>query len=117
MLNQLLLSGNLINNAEVSYSSANVYGRVYSYTVIVTFKDDATLIGKFEKDNYITAVSGGVTGRVVAYDEVNRKLEITIDDTSSDILEVGDTISELANNSNTPGSATGDAGVVESVNS
>ena len=104
------------NNAEVSFSNANIYGRVYDYTVIVTLKDDSNLIGKFEKDNYITAVSGGVTGRVVAYDEVNRKLEITIDDTASDIIEIGDTITELANNSNTPGSATGDAGAVESIN-
>ena len=103
------------NNAEISYSSANVYGRVYSYTVTVTFADAATLIGKFEKDNFITAVSGGVTGRVVAYNEAKRKVEITVDSTSTDILEVGDTISELANNSNTPGSATGDAGVIESI--
>jgi len=104
-----------VNNAEISFSNANIYGRVYDYTVIVTFKDDAELVGSFEKDNYITAVSGGVTGRVVAYDKVNRKLEITIDGTSSDILEVNDTITELANNSNTPGSATGDKGDIESI--
>ena len=55
------------NNAEVSFSNANIYGRVYDYAVIVTFKDNANLVGKFETDNYITAVSGGVTGRVVAY--------------------------------------------------
>jgi len=105
-----------VNNAEVSFSGANIYGRVYDYSVIVTYKDNANLVGKFEKDNYITAVSGGVTGRVVAYDEVNRKVEIAIDDTSSDFLEVGDTISELANNSNTPGSATGDTGEIEAIN-
>ena len=104
-----------VNNAEVSYSAANIYGRVYSYTVKVKFQDNAQLIGKFEKDNYITAVSGGVTGRVVAYDETLRIAEVTIDSTSSDVLEVGDTVTELANNSNTPGSATGDAGVIESV--
>ena len=104
------------NNAEVSFSNANIYGKVYDYTVIVTFKDDAELIGSFEKDNYITAVSGGVTGRVVAYDKVNRKLEITIDGTSTDVLEINDTITELANNSNTPGSATGDKGDIESIN-
>ncbi len=104
-----------VNNAEVSYSAANIYGRVYSYTVKVKFQDAATLIGKFEKDNYITAVSGGVTGRVVAYDETLRTVEITVDSASSDVLEVGDTVTELANNSNTPGSATGDAGVIESV--
>ena len=104
-----------VNNAEVSYSAANIYGRVYSYTVKVKFQDNAQLIGKFEKDNYITAVSGGVTGRVVAYDETLRIAEVTIDSTSSDVLEVGDTVTELANNSNTPGSATGDAGVIESI--
>ena len=104
------------NNAEVSFSNANIYGRVYDYAVIVTFKDNANLVGKFETDNYITAVSGGVTGRVVAYDSVNRKVEIAIDGTSSDILEIGDVISELANNSNTPGAATGDTGEIESIN-
>ena len=104
-----------VNNAEVSFSNANIYSKVYDYSVIVTFKDDSSLVGSFEKDNYITAVSGGVTGRVVAYDKTNRKLEITIDTTSSDVLEVSDTISELANNSNTPGSATGDTGAIESI--
>ena len=103
------------NNAEISFSNANVYARVYDYSVIVTFKDDASLVGSFEKDNYITAVSGGVTGRIVAWDAVNRKLEVTIDDTASDILEINDTITELANNSNTPGSATGDSGDIESI--
>ena len=103
------------NNAEVSFSNANIYGKVYSYTVIVTFDAGATLVGSFEKDNFITAVSGGVTGRVVAWDADTRKLELTIDDTASDIIEVGDTITELANNSNTPGSATGDSGVVSGV--
>ena len=104
-----------VNNAEISFSNANVYGRVYDYSVIVTFKDDASLVGSFEKDNYITAVSGGVTGRIVAWDAVNRKLEVTIDDTASDILEINDTVTELANNSNTPGSATGDSGDIESI--
>ena len=104
-----------VNNAEISFSNANVYGRVYDYSVIVTFKDDASLVGSFEKDNYITAVSGGVTGRIVAWDAVNRKLEVTIDDTASDILEINDTITELANNGNTPGSATGDSGQIESI--
>ena len=103
------------NNAEVSFSNANIYGKVYSYTDIVSFDAGATLVGSFEKDNYITAVSGGVTGRVVAWDAESRKLELTIDDTASDIIEVGDTITELANNSNTPGSATGDSGVVSGV--
>ena len=104
-----------VNNAEVSFSNANIYGKVYDYSVIITFEDDSNLVGSFEKDNYITAVSGGVTGRVVAYDKVNRKLEITVDTTSTDVLEVGDVISELANNSNTPGSATGDTGGIEAI--
>ena len=103
------------NNADLSFSSANIYGKVYSYTVLVTFDAGATLVGAFEKDNFITAVSGGVTGRVVAWDAETRKLELTIDDTASDIIEIGDTITELANNSGTPGSATGDSGVVSGV--
>jgi len=103
------------NNAEVAYSSANIYGKVYSYTFTVTLKNDSTLIGSFEKDNFITAVSGGFTGRIVAWDPVTRKLEITVDGTSSDILEVNDTISELANNSGSAGSATGDSGDVEAI--
>ena len=104
------------NNAEVSFSGANIYGKVYDYSVIITFKDNSNLVGSFEKDNYITAVSGGVTGRVVAWDAENRKLELSIDTTSTDFLEVGDVISELANNSNTPGAATGDTGEIESLN-
>ena len=104
-----------VNNAEVSYSAANIYGRVYSYTVKVKFQDNSNLIGKFEKDNYITAVSGGVTGRVVAYDASQRTVEITIDQASSDVLEVNDIVTELANNSNTPGAATGDQGQIESI--
>tara|TARA_B100002019_G_scaffold250803_1_gene230850 strand:- start:1516 stop:4287 length:2772 start_codon:yes stop_codon:yes gene_type:complete len=104
-----------VQGAEVSYSAANIYGKVYSYTVIVTLEENATLVGSFETDNYVTAVSGGVTGRIVAYDAVTRQLEITVDDTSADVLEIGDTISELANNSNSPGSATGDSGTVESI--
>ena len=104
-----------VNGAEVSFSNANIYGKVYSYTAIVTFEEDASLVGSFETDNYITAVSGGVTGRIVAYDKVTREVEVTIDDTSADVLEVGDTVTELANNSNSPGSATGDSGKILSI--
>jgi hypothetical protein len=103
------------SGAEVAYSAANIYGKVYTYDTIVTVVDDATLVGSFEKDNYITAVSGGVTGRVVAYDPETRKLEVAIDSSSADVLEIGDTISELVNNSNNPGSATGDAATVEAI--
>ena len=101
--------------AEVAYSSANIYGKVYSYTVKVKFEEGSTLIGSFAADNFITANSGGVTGRVVAYNEAARQLELTIDSTSSDFLEVGDTIAELANNNDAPGSATGDSGDIESI--
>lgn len=104
-----------VNGAEVAYSAANIYGKVYTYDTIVTVVDDNTLVGSFEKDNYVTAVSGGVTGRVVAYDPETRQLEVAIDSSSADVLEVGDLVSELANNSNTPGSATGDAATVESI--
>ena len=103
------------SGAEVAYSAANIYGKVYTYDTIVTVVDDATLVGSFEKDNYITAVSGGVTGRVVAWDPETRYLEVAIDSSSADVLEIGDTISELANNSNSPGSATGDAATVEAI--
>ena len=101
--------------AEVAYSNASIYGKVYSYTVIVTLEDNSALIGSFEKDNFFTAVSGGVTGRIVAWDPETRRLEVEIDDTSSDVLEVGDTLSELANNNGLAGAATGDGGEIESI--
>jgi hypothetical protein len=100
---------------EVAYSAANIYGKVYAYTVVATLTNDATLVGSFEDDNFFTAASGGVTGRIVAWDKATRELEITLDSTSADVLEVGDTIAELANNSGSAGSATGDSGVVEAV--
>ena len=73
------------------------------------------MIGEFEADNFITANSGNVTGRVVAYDKSTRKIELTIDDTSADYLEVGDTITELANSAGSPGSATGDQAEVSHI--
>lgn len=100
---------------EIAYSAANIYGKVYSYTVIVTLEDTSTLIGSWDADNFFTANSGGVTGRVVAWDPETRKVEIEIDGTSSAILEVGDTLTELANNNDAPGSATGDSGKIESI--
>lgn len=100
---------------EVSYSAANIYGKVYSYTVVVTLEDTNTLVGSWDADNFFTANSGGVTGRVVAWDPETRKVEIEIDGTSSTVLEIGDTLTELSNNNNAPGSATGDSGVIESI--
>jgi hypothetical protein len=103
------------DGAEVSYSAANIYGKVYGYDTIVTLIDDSTLIGGFEEGNFITAVSGGVTGVVVAFDKVSRQVEIAMDSSSADVLEVGDTLTELANNSGSAGSATGDSGTVQSI--
>ena len=99
----------------VSVSATNTYSQVYSYSLIVTFEPGSTLVGAFEADNYYTAVSGNVTGRIIAYDAAARTIEVSVDDTGSDYLEIGDTFTELANNSNSPGSATGDTAVVESI--
>ena len=103
------------NGAEVSFSSANVYGKVYDYRVVLTLEAGTTLVGQFEEDEFFTANNGGVTGRVVAYDSETRKLEITIDGSSSDVLAVNDTITELANNGGSAGSATGDSARIESI--
>ena len=105
-----------VENAANNWKWAGRTAGKFANSLRVVMTDaGATLVGAFEKDNFITAVSGGVTGRVVAWDAETRKLELTIDDTASDIIEVGDTITELANNSNTPGSATGDSAVVSGV--
>ena len=101
--------------AEVAYSAANTYAKVYGYSVVLTLKQGSTLVGDWAADNYFTANSGNVTGRVVAWNRETRKLEITIDSTSSDVLEVDDALTELANNNNAPGSATGDSARIESI--
>ncbi len=103
------------SGAEVAYSASNTYGKVFHYNIIVTVKSGSTLVGDWAADNFFTANSGNVTGRVVAWDRKNRKLEITIDGTSSDVLEVNDSLTELANNSESPGSATGDSAQIESI--
>ena len=103
------------NGAEVSFSSANVYGKVYDYRVVLTLEAGTTLVGQFEEDEFFTANNGGVTGRVVAYDAATRKLEITIDGSSSDVLAINDTITELANNGGSAGSATGDSARIEAI--
>lgn len=103
------------NGAEVSFSSANVYGKVYDYRVVLTLEAGTTLVGQFEEDEFFTANNGGVTGRVVAYDAATRKLEITIDGSSSDVLSINDTITELANNGGSAGSATGDSARIEAI--
>jgi len=103
------------SGSAVSYSAANIYGKVYNYTVVLTFKRGSTLVGDWEADNYFTAKGGNVTGRVLAWDKETRRLEISIDGTSSDVLEVTDAVTELANNNNAPGSATGDSAEIESI--
>ena len=74
------------------------------------------LVGAFDGGNFFTVVSGNVTGNVVSYDPVSRKVEITVDTTSSDYLEVGDTVTELSNSGGSPGAATGDSGKIAAIN-
>ena len=96
----------------VSVSATNTYSKVFNYSLILTLNPGATLVGEFAADNFFTANSGNVTGRVVAYAADTRKMEILVDNTSADYLEVGDTITELANSGGNPGSATGDQGQI-----
>ena len=100
---------------DVNVSATNTYSQVFNYSLVVTLTAGSSLIGEFEADNFITANSGNVTGRVVAYDKNLRKIELVIDDTSADYLEVGDTITELANSAGSPGSATGDQAEVSNI--
>ena len=95
------------SGAEISYSPANIFGKVYSYTVVLTLEENSTLVGNFVADNFYNGLSGNISGRLVAYDKETQKLEISVDSTASDYWEVGDTITELANNAGSPGSATG----------
>lgn len=101
--------------AGIAFSAANVYGKVYSYSVVVTFSPGSTLVGEFQHDNFFTAKSGNVTGRVIAYKPSSRTCEISIDAASSDYLEVGDTMTELLNSGGTPGAATGDSAVIATI--
>ena len=103
------------SGAEVAYSAANTYAKVYHYNVVLTLKSGSTLVGDWAADNFFTANSGNVTGRVVAWNRKTRKLEITIDSSSSDVFEVNDALTELANNSGSAGSATGDSAEIESI--
>ena len=105
---------------EVSYSAANIYAKVYSYTVVLTLKDNSALVGSWSAGNFFTADSGNITGEVIAYDAKHKKLEIEIDDTSSTAFIAGDTdghgeLTELANSGGTPGSATGTSAEIESI--
>ena len=101
--------------AAVNFSNGNIYSKVYSYSLIVTFAAGSSLVGEFNADNFFTANSGNVTGRVVAYNAAKRQVELTVDSTASDHLSVGDTITELGNNGGSAGAATGDSAVVSSV--
>jgi len=104
-----------VNGAEVSYSAANIYAKVYSYTVTITFQDNNTLIGSFDAGNFFTSNSGGVTGRIVAWDATTRRLEVELDSTVSATLDPGEVVTELANNNGVAGAATGDSGKIESI--
>ena len=102
------------NGAEVAFSNTNTYGKVYSYNVVLTLKA-SNLVGDWASDNFFTANGGNTTGRVVAWDRSTRRLEITIAGTSSDVFEVEDSLTELANNNGAAGAATGDSGQIESI--
>jgi hypothetical protein len=103
------------NNSEVSYTTANIFGKVYNYSVVLTLKSDSTLVGDFAAGNFFTANSGNTTGRIVAWDRVSRKLEISISTTSSAVLSANQAITELSNNNGVAGTATGDSGSIESI--
>ena len=101
---------------KVNISATSSYSQIYSYVLEITFEQGASLVGAFDGGNFFTAVSGNVTGNVVSYDPVSRKVEITVDTTSSDYLEVGDTVTELSNSGGSPGAATGDSGKIAAIN-
>ena len=81
----------------VNYAADNVYGKVYGYRVILKLKSTG-LKGDFVAGNAFTYSGDGsdtVVGTVVAWDKVNRELEIDIDvDGSNDVLEINDKIEE-----------------------
>ena len=84
----------------VNYAADNVYGKVYSYRVIVKLKSsglkgDFVAGNAFTFDDPDTNSSDTVVGTVVAWDKVNRELEIDIDVTNSvGVLEINDKIEE-----------------------
>jgi hypothetical protein len=101
---------------KVNISATSSYSQIYSYVLEIEFDNDASLVGTFDGGNFFTAVSGNVTGSVVAYNASTRKIEVTVDTTSSDYLEVGDTVTELLNSGGSPGSASGDSAKIKSIN-
>jgi hypothetical protein len=92
---------------KISYSAANIYGQIFSYSLVLTLKPGVDLVGEFKADNFFTADSGNVTGRILAYEPSTRKLELTVDSSSSRHLDVDMLITELADNGGSAGSATG----------
>ena len=108
------------STTDVSYALGNASAKVYSYTVVVTL-DAASISGDFRVGEYWRAETNAaspsaidVLGTIVAYDPVNRKIELSIDYAqSSDVLEVGDAIALWT--ASTGGSRTGDKAVVSGV--
>ena len=72
----------------VSFSAANVYGRVYNYSVIINLQN-TSVTGTFVPGDaiYLFTTDGGasanVNGTVVAYDNGRRELEVSIDPAST----------------------------------
>ena len=103
----------------VTYSDANVYGKVYSYSVRYTLNPGATLKGEFNAGKFfkITNGSKAIQGTCVAYDAYSRVLEVEYQSpenfATTDIAEVGDVVLEFPDLSG--GSATGIEGVIAKV--
>jgi len=108
------------STTDVSYALGNASAKVYSYTVVVSL-DAASISGDFRVGEYWRAETNAqspsaidVLGTVVAYDPINRKIELALDYAqSSDILEVGDAIALWT--ASTGGSRTGDKAVVSGI--
>ena len=108
------------NSTNVTYPLGNSSGKIFSYTMVVTF-DATTINGDFNKNEYWRAETNAsspssidVLGQVVAYDPVTRKIELSVDYAqSSTVLEIGDVVALW--DAASGGSRTGDKAVVASV--
>lgn len=97
----------MLPGKSISFSASSMQGQIFSYSLHLTLKAGADLVGKFKADNFFQADSGNVTGRIVAYEPRTRSLELTVDSSSSSHIDVDMVLTELANNGGSPGSATG----------
>lgn len=86
---------------EIVVSATNSRAKVLNYSVEIELSAGSTLIGKFEAGKFVNMGLANteldVEGTIVAYNPKTRKLEVTIDmstttDVSTDVLEVGDKV-------------------------